>query len=54
MGVIVIASPSLSLKYPARGIEIDFPWTIEWLGSALVTLGEELVTLTVNAYVKEA
>jgi hypothetical protein len=42
------------MKYPARGIEIYFPWPIEWLGNALVTLGAELVTLTVNAYVKEA
>jgi hypothetical protein len=49
VGVIVISSPSVSLKYPARGIEIDFPWAIEWLGNALVKLGAELVTLTVNA-----
>jgi hypothetical protein len=26
-------SPSSSKKYPARGIDIDFPWDIEMLGS---------------------
>jgi hypothetical protein len=52
--VRVIGSPSSSIKYPARGIEIDFPWTIEGLGSTLAIIGAALVTVTINVCVKVA
>jgi hypothetical protein len=39
------------MKYPARNIDIDFPWTIEWLcGGELATLDAALVTFTVSRF----
>jgi hypothetical protein len=43
------------MNHPVRGIDIDFPWTTEWLGSGgLSTLGAALVTITLNVCVTEA
>ena len=48
-------STSSSTKNVSRGIDIDFPWTIEWLdGGGLATLGAVLVTITLNVCVKVA
>ena len=43
------------MKNVSRGIDIDYPWTIEWLGrGGLATLGAVLVTFTFNVCVKLA